>query len=469
MELTPGAIVGRLRLLECIAEGGTSAVWSAHHLTRGHDVAVKFISKANAEARPAFRLRLQREATIGRTIGSEHVVMVHEEGETDDGTPYIVMDLLEGIDLARAVMAAGPMTLHETAAVVAQVAEVLDRAHGLNIVHRDIKPDNIFLVEGTNLSVKVLDFGVAKLGVERGGRPTRSSRPSTMTRGGMIVGSPDFMSPEQSVSSHDVDFRTDLFSLGVVAYFALTADLPFSVGDKTARWRQIEAGPTPIRRWSSDLPEALDGWFRRALALLPEQRFSSARAMAEALCATVSPHVPETPPTTDRISQESGAFRRPHPMPAAHHGMQLASALPEAGTRRPAPAPAAAVERAPESGRITVPSHVVQGVEPPRASVAVSGLAEAPTLTTVNSVERLAMLPATPPRQVDASDVAPEVTPRVTPPRSLPGSGEPPKPSPSSPLGPSPRTAPRDEGVSPLLWSLLLVVTAITTALLVLR
>jgi serine/threonine protein kinase len=441
MELSPGATVGRLRLIECIAEGGTSAVWSAHHLTRGHDVAVKFLSASIVASDPAFRQRLEREVAIGKRIESEHVVAIHEHAITDDGTPYIVMELLEGIDLARAVVAAGPLTLHEASAVVAQTASVLEQAHALEIVHRDIKPDNVFLVEGPTLTVKVLDFGIAKFGLEGTGGP---SRPSTMTRGGVVIGSPDFMSPEQSVSSRDVDFRSDLFSLGAVAYYALTGELPFAGDDKAARWRQIEAGTTPVRRWRDDLPHELDGWFKHAMALLPEQRFPSAKAMADALHAILAPLIPDAPATTHRISVESGAFRRPLPAPATH-GMHLATELVDAGRRIPSGDAAhltPSEDVAPESGGTTVPSHVVEGFEAPGAPVALAVADDRIVLTTVKPNERPASA-------------------------SVPGASVAAGPSVARPRGRTAMVA--DDGVPLVLWCALALGTAGAMGLLFLR
>lgn len=283
MNFESGALMGDLRLLEEIGEGGSSTVWSARHLRLGHDVAVKFLHGPASLLQPGTMGVGHREVLVASALESPYLVKFFEEGTTDDGTTYYVMELLNGIDLGRAVMATGPLTLRETRRLVEQLASVLEQAHALGIVHRDIKPDNVFVLDGAELTVKLLDFGIAKFGDSIGSRTSRASRPSTMTRGGVVVGSPDFVSPEQSISSRDVDHRSDLFALGVLAYFALTAELPFAGAEKAARWKLIENGPISVRRWSGGAPATLDDWFRRALALLPQDRFQSARQMSESL------------------------------------------------------------------------------------------------------------------------------------------------------------------------------------------
>jgi serine/threonine protein kinase len=279
--LTPGAVINRhLRLLEPLAHGGTGSVWVAEHFRIGSKVAVKFLAAEMLRKDPTLAERLKREAAIPARLGSVHAVQMVEQSVTEDGTPYLVMELLDGIDLGRAVIATGMLSLDEVVQIVTQVAEVLDRAHALGIIHRDIKPDNIFLLDTRSgeVFVKVLDFGIAKQNQDGG------LRVSSMTKSGAIIGTPEFMSPEQALSSRDVDHRADLFSLGLVAYFALTAELPYDGGDPSQPfWLRSQSGPTPVTDKREDLPEALDDWFYRALAVQPSKRFQSASQMARAL------------------------------------------------------------------------------------------------------------------------------------------------------------------------------------------
>lgn len=350
MEFVAGTTLDQLTLIECLAEGGTSAVWSAEHAGRGGRVAVKFLSREFAEADPAWRQRVSREAAIGARIGSRNVVEIFEHGTLPDGTRYIVMELLEGIDIARAVFATGPLTLHEMVAVLEQVAGVLDRAHALGIVHRDIKPDNLFLVESDELLVKVLDFGIAKLTRDPTSSTRQPSGPITMTTSGMVLGTPEFMSPEQSISAKDVDFLTDLFSLGMVTYFALTSDLPFPAGGSPTAWRRAELGPMPVRRRRADLPDCLDGWFKQALALQPTERFPSAKAMSESFATLVAPFLEETDPPVSRFQMLDAR----------------AATLPAAGAAPEPPSPEAKVpappnDAVPDSHNPTHPSYEVPG------------------------------------------------------------------------------------------------------------
>src|SRR5262249_23749353 len=152
-------------------------------------------------------------------VKSPHVVQTFDHGVTDDGRPYIVMELLEGRDLSSYLEAAGRMPLAEVVDLVTQLARGLDRAHARGIIHRDIKPDNIFFGDAGNgeVFVKLLDFGIAK-GVETLGSSTKT---------GSALGTPFYMSPEQLMGAKDIDARSDLWSVGVVAFEALTGKKPF--------------------------------------------------------------------------------------------------------------------------------------------------------------------------------------------------------------------------------------------------
>jgi serine/threonine-protein kinase len=279
-ELHPGLMVNdSVRLISPIGEGGMGSVWLADHMRLEAKVAVKFISPAIAGKDPSLLERFKREAALCAQIRSVHVVQTFDHGLMTDGTPYIVMELLEGTSLTHRIENDGPMQPHELHTLLVQVGMVLERAHGLGIVHRDIKPDNIFLVDDDyELFAKVLDFGLAKRTDDKG---------AVVTRTGMIMGSPQFMSPEQAVNSKDVDFRTDIWSLGVVCYYALTGHIPFDANDGN--------GPVLVRMARSEfkavtlhvptLPSALDAWFRRVLHSRPTSRFESVAEMVKAFHA----------------------------------------------------------------------------------------------------------------------------------------------------------------------------------------
>jgi serine/threonine-protein kinase len=186
------------------------------------------------------------------------------------------MELLEGETLRQRLTRLGPLPPQEMVPLVAQIAKALGRAHQLGIVHRDIKPDNIFLLnlEGETF-VKVLDFGIAK---------QQSNSTMEMTQTGNILGTPLYMSPEQFVSARRVDLRADLWSLGVVTYKALTNELPFRGATLGELMLALNSGaftaPSQVR---PELPPAVDAWMARALALDPAERFGSARELSDAL------------------------------------------------------------------------------------------------------------------------------------------------------------------------------------------
>ncbi len=358
----------RVRLIEPIAEGGMASVWAAENLDqRGERVAVKLLSRDMLSKDPSLRERIEREASIARALDSPHAVQTYESGETADGTPYIVMELLQGIDLGRAVMATGALELHEVRAVVKQVAAVLTCAHGAGIVHRDIKPDNIFLVEtGHQVFVKVLDFGIAK---------NATAALAQLTQIGSIIGTPEFMAPEQAFSSKDVDLRADLFALGMVVYFALTGELPYDPdGDTGAHWLLAHRQPIRISAKRSDLGEAMDRWFERALALLPEKRFQSAEQMAAAFEAAVAGVLvskpassSDDPPTSemsalpDSLEQPTAAFLGDGRDSGPVSSEQITAS-------RAVPPEIVALPSAANSGRLASPASPASGGGPGRGS-----------------------------------------------------------------------------------------------------
>ncbi len=284
MQLAPGAMVTpNVRLVELLGTGGMGSVWIADHLGLQARVAVKFLSRELVAMEPKLKQRFQREASICARLRSVHVVQTFDHGTMDDGAPYIVMELLEGSTITQRVESEGPMTARHVAMMVAQIVKVLHRAHVVGVVHRDIKPDNLFITEDSDyeLFVKVLDFGIAK-------QKRIGAAPVTAT--GVVVGTPEFMSPEQALSSKNADYRSDLFSLGVVAFYALTGELPYDHDAEEPLWVQMSTGKhRSARDYVPELPPAIDKWFEHALQPRPEDRFQSARTMADALAAIVQP------------------------------------------------------------------------------------------------------------------------------------------------------------------------------------
>jgi serine/threonine-protein kinase len=272
-------IADKYRLERALAAGGMGSVWAAWNTQLDVPVAIKFMAPAMASSHELVA-RFEREARAAAQIRSSHVVQIYEHG-VEDGLPFIVMELLEGEDLGQRMRRVGRMDLADTARIVAAVCKALRRAHAIGIVHRDLKPANIFLACGDEEDdevVKVLDFGVVKSLAE--------AVDSGVTKTGELIGTPNYMSPEQARSTKTVDHRSDLWSLGIITYRALTATLPFPDDEGIERLMRICSEPVPPPSlYATDLGPEVDAFFVRALAMDPEDRFQTAREMAEALAA----------------------------------------------------------------------------------------------------------------------------------------------------------------------------------------
>jgi serine/threonine-protein kinase len=275
IDLVEGKVVGaKYRLERELARGGMGSVWVARHLQLDCSVAVKFMDPESASYGPA-RLRFEREAKAAAQLRTPHVVQVYDHG-VDDDTPYIVMELLDGEDLGARLKRQHRLTLPLASAILDQLAKGLQRAHAIGIVHRDLKPGNVFLAKGEDGDlVKILDFGIAKA--------VGTSIADEATKTGQLVGSPHYMSPEQAKGAKAIDHRSDLWSLGVILYRSITGQRPFAgeaVGELIVA---ICTAPVPApSRLVPHLPQAIDGFFDRALARDPGRRFQSAREMAAA-------------------------------------------------------------------------------------------------------------------------------------------------------------------------------------------
>jgi serine/threonine-protein kinase len=274
-------IAERYRLLRPLAQGGMGTVWLAHDEQLDRSVAMKFMSPAITND-AVLRSRFQREAKAAARVRTPHVVQVFESS-VEGNTPYIVMELLGGIDLHARLKREGRIDLAEAAIIVAQIARGLRAAHDAGVIHRDLKPQNVFLaVQDGELCVKLLDFGVAKIADSAEG-----------TKAGDMLGSPHYMSPEQARGQPNVDHRTDLWSLGVIAFRMVTGDLAFpgeNTGDVLVK---ICTEPLPLASTLAPfLPSALDHFFMRALDRDPMRRFQNATEMAQAFLDATGSVVP---------------------------------------------------------------------------------------------------------------------------------------------------------------------------------
>ncbi|MBL8739781.1 MAG: serine/threonine protein kinase [Myxococcales bacterium] len=321
--LVPGAMLSpSIRLFRPLGEGGMGSVWLAEHLALGTPVAVKFLHRSLVQ-NEACGARFRREALAAARIRSPHVVQILDQG-VNDGLPYIVMELLEGETLEAAIERRGRLSLNETIEIVRQVGRVLAKAHDLGVAHRDIKPDNLFLIEGEmEPFVKVIDFGIAKSGDDAG----------RITTAGVVMGTPQYMSPEQ-LAGYDVGAETDLWALAVIAYLCLTGSLPFQGDDMVSvATAMAEDQIVPPSRLCDGISPSLDMWFDRAFDANPNRRFNNAREMMTALEHALTSPVPEQrpiPPAAPiaRPKAPRPPFAGSEPLPVAVPHGELSTTLP---------------------------------------------------------------------------------------------------------------------------------------------
>jgi eukaryotic-like serine/threonine-protein kinase len=265
-------IADRYCLLRKLGAGGMGSVWLAHDTSLDSQCAVKLVDPEKA-ADEEVRIRFEREAKAAAQIRGANVVDIFDHGVWD-GTPFIVMEYLEGEDLGARLDRQGALDPEQTYQIVSQVARALVRAHAAGIVHRDLKPENIFLVPGDDQEVaKVLDFGIAK--------HEQYSLAGKTTKTGSFMGTPYYMSPEQA-RGRAIDWRSDLWALGVIAFQCLNGRPPFESEALGELMGMIIYDPIPpITMGTPGLPDALELWWQRAVSRDREQRFQSAKELAD--------------------------------------------------------------------------------------------------------------------------------------------------------------------------------------------
>ncbi|MBS2013283.1 MAG: serine/threonine protein kinase [Deltaproteobacteria bacterium] len=295
---------GKFRVERIVGEGAMGLVVEATHLGLDERVALKFLRR-EARSQPDVVARFSREARSAVKLKSDHVARVFDVGTAEDGTPFIVMEFLEGSDLATILELRRRLDVPEAVEYVIQACEGLTEAHTRGIVHRDIKPENLFLAQGAGAlkQIKLLDFGISKAALSGGALETDLASGNTT----QIMGSPHYMSPDQLRSTHDVDGRADIWSLGVVLFELVSGHMPFTATDVTTLIAQVLHEPhrrlTSVR---SDAPPELEAVIDRCLAKDPAARYASAADLAIALLPFAPKRARHTAERAAEIARASG-------------------------------------------------------------------------------------------------------------------------------------------------------------------
>jgi serine/threonine protein kinase len=307
---------GKFRLLELIGSGGMGSVYQGEHLEIGKRVAVKFMHVQFARNPEAVR-RFHQEARAAAAAGHPGIVDIYDIGRAPDGAPYLVMELLDGESLGALLLREKVISVSMAVAIARGALSALAAAHKKGVVHRDIKPDNVFLEQTSSEgpSVKLLDFGVSKM--------SQLGVPSSTVEG-TALGTPHYMAPEQARGELTLDARVDVYAMGVILYEMLAGALPFDAPNYHALILKVVSDPPrPLRERRPELPEELAAVVMKALAKTPADRFASAEALAEALrpfrdadaSSGSSPGLPGAPTTPGLGAEATHSARQDTPTP----------------------------------------------------------------------------------------------------------------------------------------------------------
>jgi eukaryotic-like serine/threonine-protein kinase len=276
-------ISGKYRIVRLIGDGGMGTVYEARHEVLGSGVALKFLH-ADLAKRPGLTQRFLQEARVSATIQSLHVTHVTDVDTAQDGSPYLVMELLSGQGLQAMLDRQGKLPVDQAVDFALQILAGLEAAHAMGVVHRDLKPDNVFVTTSSGGPLlKLIDFGIAKL-------RTSSEFTKGLTRAGVVMGTPEYMAPEQLLSAQTTDQRADIYSLGVMLFEMISGVRPADGDDAEIIVAAVEGGRVrKLRDVAPGLPDGLVALIERATLPDREQRFESATAMRLALAPFAGP------------------------------------------------------------------------------------------------------------------------------------------------------------------------------------
>jgi formylglycine-generating enzyme required for sulfatase activity/serine/threonine protein kinase len=301
-------VVGNYLVLDRIGAGGMGQVFRARHQKMDRVVALKILSKRNTSSPDAIE-RFQREAKAAARLTHPNIVTAHDADEAG-GTHFLVMEYVEGTDLSLLVKSQGPLPVAQAVSCILQAARGLQHAHAEGIVHRDIKPSNLLLDKRGK--VKILDMGLARFDDPATGAPegVDTAAKCELTHNGAVMGTVDYMAPEQALDTHTADQRADIYSLGCSLYYLLTGSAPFGGDSVMKRLLAHRESPIPsIRAMRTDVPEALDQVFQRMIAKDLTQRYQSTGDVITAL-----EHAVRQPSAVGAVQAMSGSkplWRRP--------------------------------------------------------------------------------------------------------------------------------------------------------------
>ena len=285
------------RLVRLLGEGGMGAVYEAEHLRVPRRFAVKILKPEIAHNRDMFE-RFRREAEIASASGHEHIVEVTDFNVLPDGAPYMILEYLEGETIAQRISRKGRFTLDETLRIIEMATSALEAVHARGIVHRDLKPQNLFLTKRGKRDdfLKVLDFGISKVLHDS----------SLATQEGQMLGTPNYMAPEQLASNTDaIDPRTDVFALGAIAWECLAGRMAFRGSVPSVVYQICHGEPENLELYASGLPSEVVAVIARAMAKKREDRYATVRELGDAFMIACG-KTPSVRPPAEHVVVQSG-------------------------------------------------------------------------------------------------------------------------------------------------------------------